>query len=283
LDSTNIIEPELAVITNIGWDHMNILGDTLEKIAFEKGGIIKKNTPVVLGESLPETLPVFTQICTERNAELQLAQQKRKVLDWRWEKNYLVTEVSEDHNTDHNIFHLDLIGLYQVKNLVTVLEACDQMKLKGWKISDDQIEKALQQTKKITGLHGRWDVIHQHPQVVLDVAHNSDGIKQLVQQIEITPHDRLHIILGMVKDKDIENVLALLPKTATYYFTNAQIPRALPANELAEAALNHGLQGKVFTDVNIALRTVLEHAHKDDLVLVCGSVFLVGEVNTSIH
>ncbi len=283
LDSTNIITPELSVITNIGWDHMNLLGDTLEKIAFEKAGIIKKGIPVVVGEVLPETFPVFQDISKEKRSPLSIASQKRRVVDWHWEKNELIVEVAEENHTDHKTWQLDLPGLYQTKNLLIVLEVCFQLKQLGWKIDDDIIHKGLKQVKKLTGLHGRWEIIHQSPVVVLDVAHNIDGIKQLVQQIELTEHRELHIITGMVKDKEVEKILELLPKEAHYYFTKAQIPRAIPENELAEKAKLVKLNGHSFPTVNEALQSALQHAHRDDLVVVCGSVYLVGEVNTSIH
>ena len=278
LDSTNIITPELSVITNIGWDHMNLLGDTLEKIAFEKAGIIKKEIPFVVGEVIPETLPIFEQAAKEKKSPMSIASQKRKVVDWRWEKHELIVEVAEEHHTDHKTWHLDLPGLYQTKNLLTVLETCYQLKQKGWKLDDDSIHKGLKQVKKLTGLHGRWEIIHQSPAIVLDVAHNVDGIKQLVQQIELTDHRQLHIITGMVKDKEVEKILALLPKEAIYYFTKAQIPRAIPENELAEKANLAGLKGHSFPNVNEAFHSALQHAHPDDLVVICGSVYLVGEV-----
>jgi dihydrofolate synthase / folylpolyglutamate synthase len=283
LDSTNIITPILSVITNIGWDHMNMLGDTLEKIAGEKAGIIKKKIPVVVGETLPETLSVFQKVATEKYAPLHLAPQKRQVTDWKWEKNELVAEVAEEHHTDRKIYHLDLPGIYQTKNLLTVLESCSQLRQQGWNVDDKKIQTALRQTKKLNGLHGRWDIIHQHPLVVLDVAHNTDGIAELLKQLELTPHHHLYIITGMVKDKEIDKVLMMLPKKASYYFTKAQIPRALPENELKTKADAAGLQGEAYPDVNSALKDALAKAKKEDLILICGSVFLVGEVNTSLH
>ena len=283
LDSTNIIIPELSVITNIGWDHMNLLGDSLEKIALEKAGIIKMAVPVVIGETIPETNPIFEQVAKEKNAPLSIATQKRQVLDWKWEKNILIAEVAEEHHTDHKVYHLDLPGIYQTKNLLTVLEACSQLQQKGWPIDDKIINHGLKHAKKNTGLHGRWEIIHHSPMVVMDVAHNVDGIRQLVQQSELTEHRELHIIIGMVKDKDIDQVLALLPKRATYYFTKAQIPRALPEDELMEKAKKTELKGYAFPEVNQALEFALRHSHPDDLIIICGSVFLVGEVNTSIH
>jgi len=254
LDSTNIITPELAIITNIGWDHMNLLGDTLQQIAGEKAGIIKDHVPIIVGEVLKETLPVFEKIAADKKATLHIASQKRQVLEWKWEKHELVVEIAEEHKTDHKVYHLDLAGLYQAKNVLTVLEACTQLQQLGWNIESTVIRKALQQVKKLTGLHGRWDVIHEHPLVVLDVGHNEDGIKQLLKQIELTDHHELHIILGMVNDKEIDKVLKLLPGTAHYYFTQAQIPRALPAHDLYQKATIYELNGNYYPDVNTALK-----------------------------
>lgn len=278
LDSTNVINPEISVITNIGWDHMNLLGDTLEKIAYEKAGIIKENIPVVVGEFLPETKLVFEKVTREKNASLILAQEKRFVIEWKYEHHKLLATIVDKHNDKHEIFALDIPGIYQTKNLVTVLEALHQLQLKGWNISDKQIKEGLSKTKKITGLHGRWELVGENPAVILDVGHNEDGIKQIVEQLELATYNELHIIIGMVKDKEVERVLSLLPKYANYIFTKAQIPRALSENELAEKAASIGLQGKAFPEVNAALTEVLTHAHNDDLILICGSVFLVGEV-----
>jgi dihydrofolate synthase/folylpolyglutamate synthase len=278
-DSTNVITPELSVITNIGWDHMNMLGDSLDKIAFEKAGIIKENIPAVVGEVLPETKDVFIQKAKEKNAPLSIASQRRQATNWHWEKQELVVEVSEQHKTDHQIYHLDLTGIYQVKNLLTVLEACFQLRQLGWNTGEKIMQKALPNVKKITGLHGRWEIIHHKPDVVLDVAHNVDGIKQIAEQIEVTDYRQLHLIIGMVKDKEVEKVISLLPREADYYFTKAHIPRALPEDQLAIKAKSIGLEGETFADVNTALQAALAKAHKEDLILICGSVFLVGEVN----
>jgi len=278
LDSTNVVMPEISIITNIGMDHMNILGDTLEKIAGEKAGIIKKRIPVVIGEVLHETQPVFEAKAKEENASLVIASQKRQAADWKWVKSELIVEVAEEHSTDHKIYRLDLPGIYQLKNLLTVLEACHQLKDKGWKLDDDIIRRGLQQVKKLTGLHGRWDIIHQHPTIVLDVAHNEDGIKQLLEQVEVTDHHALHIVTGFVKDKEVDKVLSLLPKTAQYYFTRADIPRALDVDSLIQMAKRHHLDGRTYDNVNAALKDAKTKAAKDDLIIVCGSVFLVGEV-----
>ncbi len=278
LDSTNVIIPELSIITNIGMDHMNILGDSLEKIAGEKAGIIKDKVPVVIGEVLPQTMPIFEAVAKEKNAPLYIASKKRHAVDWKWANHELIVEVSEEHLTDHRIFHLDLPGIYQLKNLLTVLESCYQLKIKGWNLQDEIIHKALRQVKKITGLHGRWDIIHQHPTVVLDVAHNEDGINQLLEQIEVTDHHRLHLITGFVKDKEVDHILSMFPKNAEYYFTQANIPRALEATALLQKAERQGLKGREYPDVNSALKEAIASAGRNDLVVVCGSVFLVGEV-----
>ena len=282
-DSTNIITPELSVITNIGWDHMNILGDSLEQIAYEKAGIIKQNIPVVVGDVLPETETIFQHVATENNAPLHIAD--RQAIGWRWEKpaqcsgrHELVVEVAQKNKTDHQLYHLDLPGIYQTKNLVTVLESCAQLQQLGWNVEESDIKTGLRFAKKLTDLHGRWEIIHQHPLVVLDVAHNQDGIKMLMEQVEVTEHEHLHIIFGIVKDKEIEKILVLFPRLADFYFTQADIPRAVPAQTLQKEAEHFGLKGKTYANVNAAIKIALSRASKEDLILICGSVFLVGEV-----
>lgn len=276
LDSTNIITPELSVITNIGWDHMNMLGDTLEKIAFEKAGIIKEGIPVVIGEVLPETLPVFKIAAKEKNTALHIAEQAWQCLDSKWENHKLIVTVS---NEQTETYQLDLPGIYQTRNLLTVLESCCELEKKGWKINSDHIKTALSGVKKLTGLHGRWEIIRHSPLLVLDVAHNANGIEQLTRQISLTNHNQLHIVLGMVKDKDIDQILRLLPKTAIYYFTKAQIPRALPEEELQKKAAMHQLKGSYYSTVNTALYAASLNAKKEDMIVVCGSIFVVGEIS----
>jgi dihydrofolate synthase/folylpolyglutamate synthase len=281
LDSTNIITPILSIITNIGMDHMNMLGNTLTAIAGEKAGIIKPTIPVVIGETLPETKTVFEQKAASVKAPIIYAQQERWITDFSWEHSHLSVTVSNQANGEHHAFQLDLPGLYQTNNLLTILEAVHQLKKQGYQISDDTLTSALANVKKLTGLRGRWDVIDQHPTIVLDVAHNEDGIRQLIQQIELQTFTHLHIIMGMVKDKEITKMLDLLPKQADYYFTKAQIPRALAETDLQLLATEKGLQGHCFAEVNLALAAAKQRAHKNDLIIVCGSVFVVGEVNFS--
>lgn len=282
LDSTNIITPVLSVITNIGWDHMNLLGNSLEKIAEEKAGIIKPNVPVVIGEVIPESKLVFLQKAQKQNAELHFAQEEFRLKSFHHNDDILSVEIEETETRKSDSYQLDLPGIYQTKNILTVLASVKQLQKTNWKISNDHLHSALKQTKKINGLHGRWERIHENPRVILDVGHNEDGVKQIVLQLSQTKHNRLHIVLGMVKDKEIDKVLSLLPKDAVYYFTRAQIPRALPETDLKQKALDHHLTGETFTDVNAALNNAKQMANTDDLILVCGSVFLVGEVDQSV-
>ncbi|MFT4153058.1 bifunctional folylpolyglutamate synthase/dihydrofolate synthase [Parafilimonas sp.] len=279
LDSTNIILPELSIITNIGYDHTNILGDTLEKIAYEKAGIIKRNIPVIIGEVLHETKPVFQSSAKEKNAPLIFAQENFYVQDFSYENNHLKTEVVDVRKGGHYTYLLDLPGVYQTKNIITVCEVIHQLQLKGWHIKSGQVEKALKKVKHLTGLHGRWEKVKENPSVIVDVAHNTAGIKQLLEQLKLETYTRLHLVIGFVKDKDVESMLSLLPVSAAYYFTKAQLPRALNEKALADLAALYGLKGKDFPDVHAAVAAALTYADKEDLVLVCGSVFLVGEVN----
>jgi dihydrofolate synthase / folylpolyglutamate synthase len=286
LDSTNIITPILSVITNIGYDHMNILGDTLELIAYEKAGIIKQHVPVVIGEYLPETKTIFTDKATAKNAPVHFAQEEYSISNIVAKTYTLECEVTSLKNNSSESFVLDLNGLYQTKNLCTVLCAEDILMEQGFLISNEAEKLALANVKKLTGLHGRWEVIADEPTIVLDVAHNEDGIKQILEQIKWSmvngQWSNIHIVIGMVKDKEVSKVLSLLPKDAAYYFTNAHIPRALPAKELQKKAAVYNLTGKVFDDVNNAVTNAKKNAKKNDLIIVCGSVFFVGEVNREI-
>lgn len=278
LDSTNIITPQLSVITNIGYDHVQILGDTLEKIAYEKAGIIKHHVPVVIGEKKPATADVFIAKATEMQCPIFFAEDYFRIENWKYENEELIAEVQEKGKTDHQKYHLGLSGQYQLKNLLTVLETCKQLPALGFEVKAEDLYNGIRLVKKQTGLHGRWETIQQQPRIVLDVAHNKNGMQELMNQLEITSYHQLRIVIGMVKDKDVDAILQLLPKNAFYYFTNAHIPRALSAGELKAKAALYGLDGNSFENVNISLSEAKAHAHKDDLILVCGSVFLVGEV-----
>ncbi|MBA3674312.1 MAG: bifunctional folylpolyglutamate synthase/dihydrofolate synthase [Chitinophagaceae bacterium] len=282
LDSTNIITPELSIITNIGYDHMNILGDTLGKIAYEKAGIIKNKIPVVIGESIPETKDIFLEKAKQCSAEIIFAEDLLMISNAVLHNKNLEVEVVEinpdSYRDQKEKYNLDLNGIYQKKNLLTVLAAINTLNKLGYKLEKENINTALSTVKKLTGLYGRWDVIHECPTIALDVAHNEDGIKQLLHQISLCKYNRLHIVFGIVKDKDSNKILSLLPKDAIYYFTKAQIPRALPENELIKKAKAHNLTGEKYSEVNQALAAAIRDADKEDLIVVCGSVYLVGEV-----
>lgn len=282
LDSTNIITPELSVITNIGWDHMNMLGDTLEKISFEKAGIIKENIPVVIGEMQKETDEIFCGIADENNSPIYFAEDVFQVSSYQLDEQQLKVDVHD--NTDNSIhqYSIDLPGIYQTKNLCPSLAVIKLLKQNGWDISFTAIKNGLQNVKQLTGLHGRWEIIHQHPNIVLEVAHNRNGIEQMLQHIDQLSFNELHLIIGMVKDKEIENVLKLLPTNAHYYFTQANIPRAMPAVELQQKAVILNLHGQTFDNVNNALQDALRNASENDLIIICGSIFLVAEVNKQL-
>ena len=277
LDSTNVINPVLSIITNIGWDHMNLLGNSLEAISYEKAGIIKENTPVVIGKKQEESWPVFTLIAKQKNATIQLASTNCPVKEYKWKENLLEVAI-EKENSLHS-YQLDLTGVYQVENISTVCCAVDQLRKNGFSISEESLTKGLRNVSTITGFQGRWEKIASNPSVILDVAHNVDGIRQVLRQLEMIDYNHLHIVIGMVKDKEIEKVLSLLPKTATYYFTQAQLPRALPALDLEAIAKKTGLTGFVFNAVNSAIEEAQKNARIDDLILVCGSLFIIGEVD----
>ncbi|HSV09630.1 MAG TPA: folylpolyglutamate synthase/dihydrofolate synthase family protein [Hanamia sp.] len=277
LDSTNVITPLLSIITNISFDHTDILGDTLGKIAYEKAGIIKPDIPVVIGETVEETKIVFEKKAKETNSKIIFAKKIFEILSSKYDVKYLDLEILNKETKEKNNYTLDLNGIYQEKNILTVLTAIEILKNK-FSFKEEKIKSALSKVKKLTGLFGRWDVIHENPTVALDVAHNEDGIKQLIKQINKSKFENLHIVFGMVKDKDLQKVLAQFPKDASFYFTKAHNPRALPEEELKEKAKQFQLTGDTFPDVNKALKSALDNASNNDLIVVCGSVFVIAEV-----
>ena len=287
LDSTNVIEPELSIITNIGFDHMALLGNTLEAIAFEKAGIIKKDTPVVIGAIDTATKKVFEEKANKENAPIYFAENfiEFKSFQNNWQNALFEFNQPLIHLLDAPIFpkkftvECDLPAKYQAKNLKAVLVAAQLLSTMGWKLTASKVVKALSQIKKNNGLMGRWECIQDSPRVILDVAHNEHGVHALLEQLASLQYQQLHIVTGMVKDKDVQSVLKLLPKNALYYFTQSHIPRALPVEELAAQANEIGLNGTNFEDVNIALSEAIKKANHNDLILVIGSVFLVAEVD----
>ena len=287
LDSTNVIEPELSIITNIGFDHMALLGNTLEAIASEKAGIIKKETPVVIGASDIDTKKVFEDKASKENAPIYFVEEfiEFKSFQNNWQNALFEFNQPLIHLLDAPLFpknftvECDLPAKYQAKNLKAVLVATQLLSTMGWKLTANKVMKALSQIKKNNGLMGRWECIQESPRVILDVAHNEHGVHALLEQLTSLHYQQLHIVTGMVKDKDVQSVLKLLPKNALYYFTQSHIPRALPVHELADQAADIGLNGQSFEDVNLALKEAIKNANHQDLILVIGSVFLVAEVD----
>jgi dihydrofolate synthase / folylpolyglutamate synthase len=277
LDSTNVITPELSVITNIGWDHKEILGDTLERIAFEKAGIIKPGVPVVISERQPETQDVFIRRAAEQNAPIFFAADDYEVQP--------VTKDSEIHYKvlyrSDVIFHdlyIPLQGYYQKKNLTGVLKAVEILDQNSWGLTATGLVEGLSNVIHLTGLKGRWQKLGENPFIVCDTGHNIDGMREVVKQIKAQTFQKLHIVFGVVKDKDVQAVLSVLPKDAFYYFCEAKIPRAMDAVQLEMLARSKGLQGTVIKDVNAALTEARRQATKDDMIFIGGSTFVVAEL-----
>jgi len=272
LDSTNIIHPELSVITNISFDHIQFLGNTLAEIAGEKAGIIKPKTPVVIGEVLADTFPVFIKKANEENAPVVFAEQKQSVKFVEYTEDKMIVDTA-----GYEKLNIGLCGEYQLKNIATVLTALQELQKQGFAIYEDDIRAGFENVVSLTNLQGRWQVMQQKPLVVMDTAHNKAGIEYIARQLRAQKYEKLHIVIGMVNDKDITGVLSLLPKDAEYYFTAAQIERALSAEKLKMQAEDAGLSGNEYSTVNLAVNTALLHAGENDIVYIGGSNFVVGE------
>ena len=253
LDSTNIIKPELSIITNIGIDHTNLLGNTIEKIAAEKAGIIKENTPIIIGRKQKETNTIFQNIAKEKNAHL------------------IYTNPQQNYVTD-------LKGEYQKENINTTIAVIEQLLEQGWVINRSNIEQGLLKTITNTQLLGRWQTLSKSPDIICDTGHNEDGIKQISKQLKNTKFEQLHFVFGTVNDKNLDSILSHLPKNACYYFCQADIVRAMNAQELKNKAKAFNLNGDAFTSVKQALNNAKECANKDDLIFIGGSTFVVAEV-----
>ena len=278
LDSTNIITPELSVITNISLDHTNILGDTLPEIAFEKAGIIKNSIPVIIGEQQAKSSPVFLKSAKTNQAEIIFAESALTINKVIKKNNTLKFNIFKNEELIFKDLKIDLTGTYQLKNIKTVIQSVLILKEKGFKIPDEAIYKALKNVKKITGLQGRWQTLSKKPLVICDTGHNKAGLTEVLKNIANTPHKNLHIVMGMVKDKDIDGVLALLPQKASYYFCAPALERALPATELAQKAGKFNLNGQIYKSVKSALKQAKENAKSNDLIFVGGSTFVVAEI-----
>jgi dihydrofolate synthase/folylpolyglutamate synthase len=272
LDSTNIIQPELSVITNISYDHVGFLGNTLEKIAFEKAGIIKSKTPVIIGETLPETRPVFETKAKIENAPVYYAEDLIKVKFIEFKNNKMRVETS-----DNKSFTIGLCGLYQLKNIATTLTAVKQLKALNYDITDAHLREGLENVSEITGLQGRWQIVQQKPLVIADIAHNPAGIQFVTKQLRAQPYHHLRIIFGVVNDKDISAMLPFLPKNARYYFTQANIERALSVEPLHQKAQSNHLKGDAYLSVKQAVESAFKESLPDDCILITGSNYVVGE------
>lgn len=278
LDCTNIIMPEVCVVTNISFDHVMFLGDTLAKIASEKAGIIKHGVPVVIGESVEETRPVFLQRAKEIDAPIFFAEEDEEVTAWQFSRDGGI-----DYRTrTYGVLHGELGGECQVKNTNTILCAVEQLKKRGFSIADDDVRTGLDGVCGMTGLMGRWQTLQEQPKVVCDTGHNVGGFRWIVQQLSRIKSP-LHIVFGMVDDKDIRSVLSILPKEARYYFCQATVKRAMPFGKLHEMATDFGLEGNGYPSVEEAYSAALNNAAQDDFVYVGGSSFVVADLLTYLQ
>ena len=261
LDCTNIIQPVLSVITNISFDHVQFLGDTLPKIASEKAGIIKSGIPVCIGENInPEVKAVFQDKAKEVGAPITFAEDEsfpRKGLEGA-----------------------ALQGLCQEKNQQTILTTVRLLRERGIEISDKAIKKGFKEVCTMTGLMGRWQILSKKPLTICDTAHNKGGLDYIFRHLATLPHQRLHFVFGMVSDKDVDAVLSMMPKDAVYYFTQASVQRAMPAEEVCKRAKTHNLHGKVFNDVKTAFLAAKEEASSKNIIYIGGSTFIVADLLT---
>lgn len=274
LDSTNIISPLASVITNISFDHMALLGNTLEKIAGEKAGIIKSGIPAIVGVRDKEYDFVFEERAASVNTTLSFAGEQWKV-EKNPEGNYHLKRSSGEEFCN---LSCELKGDYQRKNIPTVLETIPALRAAGLQITDEQVRTGISRVITNTGLHGRWQTLAQSPLTICDTGHNIDGITEIVQQLQKCQYERLHFVIGMVNDKDVDHVLCILPKDAIYYFTKASIPRAMNEEILAEKARTAGLHGTCYPTVATAYEAARQNATKQDMIYIGGSTFVVAEV-----
>ncbi|OIN60925.1 bifunctional folylpolyglutamate synthase/dihydrofolate synthase [Arsenicibacter rosenii] len=278
LDSTNIISPQLSLITNIGFDHTDILGETLDKIAFEKAGIIKETIPVIAGELLPETEPVFERMAAEKNAPLYRAVDYYKARVDGHRNGLLDVTVQASVSGKEYGFALDLAGDYQALNLPAVLLATDLLQ-EQFPVGEGVIRDALRSVVSGTGLKGRFQIIQESPKIIVDTAHNKPGLRAFFKALESVPKQQLHIVFGMVADKDPGLLLSELPVAARYYFCEAESPRSLKSIDLQKEASRFGLLGVPFTDVNSALDEAKKNTNVNDVIITVGSNYIVSELN----
>jgi dihydrofolate synthase / folylpolyglutamate synthase len=280
LDSTNVILPLLSVITNIGLDHTQILGDTLPLIAAEKAGIIKDKTPVVVGETHPETEQVFFRHALSKQTTVLYADSLWELVKVKQDADFQYFKAINKAEQKMYDLKTDLMGNFQIHNIKTVLTAMGVLYNMGWDVSLGNVLESLSHVKALTGLRGRWEYFQHNPTIILDVAHNPDGLEYLKDNLQSVQKDgagRLHIVCGFVKDKDVAGALRLFPKDAIYYFTNAHVPRAMPADDLKQLASESGITGNAYKTVDDALIEISLKATEEDVILITGSFFIVGE------
>jgi len=277
LDSTNIITPVLSIITNISYDHKDLLGDTLGAIAGEKAGIIKQGIPVIIGEQHPETERVFFEHAIHKQTAIHYADSLWGMVRVKHDEQYQYYKVVDNARREMFDMHTDLKGSYQQHNIKTILTAAQMLSYRGFNLPMDTVLKALEDVKKRTGLRGRWDVLQNSPLVVCDVAHNPAGLTEVLQQFGQLSVQKKHILVGFVSDKDVPAALDLFPRDATYYFTNANIQRALPAADLKQLADEKNLPGEAYSSVAKALGAAMANLEENDALLITGSFFVVGE------
>jgi dihydrofolate synthase / folylpolyglutamate synthase len=277
LDSTNVINPVVSVITSIGWDHKELLGNTLPEIAREKAGIIKDQTPVVISERQESVEKVFITKAREHQAPLVFASDRYKASFTRLGAAVTCSVWKDGRPFLENV-DVPLQAKYQEKNLPGVLQAIETLNSRGFQIGNEQIRHGLEHVILQTNLKGRWQKLNSRPLVICDTGHNIDGVQEVVRQIRGYNYSKLHIVWGMVKDKDTAGILSVLPKDASYYFCEAKIPRALDATTLSRQAAAAGLHGLVIADVNEALSAALQAAAGDDFIFIGGSTFVVAEI-----
>ncbi|WP_187443986.1 bifunctional folylpolyglutamate synthase/dihydrofolate synthase [Sphingobacterium phlebotomi] len=278
LDSTNILLPALCVITNIGMDHTDLLGNTLAEIAGEKAGIIKPQVPVVLSERDEAIAYVFEQKAHELKAPLRFASTELTVQGYERRGKGLILRIVDNIRHRTKEIYVGLAGHYQQKNILGVLTAVDELRKQGWEIGEEQLCEGLAYVERNTGLQGRWQTLSTNPLIICDTGHNEDGIREVIANIQSTAYKGLHIIIGVMRDKDISHMLPQLPKEAIYYFCNPAMSRALPADELQDRAILYGLQGEAYPSVDNALASAKKAFQEGDLIFVGGSNFVVAEV-----
>ncbi|HLT41247.1 MAG TPA: folylpolyglutamate synthase/dihydrofolate synthase family protein [Sphingobacteriaceae bacterium] len=278
LDSTNIINPVLSIITNISLDHINILGNSVEEIAAEKAGIIKEHIPVVISEKTKETAPIFEETAHEKASKITFASDVCELSIIKNEGKYLeilAQLLTENHKAE--VYHLDLTGSYQKKNLAGVLLAIDELSSLGHSISQENIHDGLANVKALTGLMGRWQTLGESPLIICDTGHNEKGWEEILININQQEVDHLHMVIGVMRDKDIESLLNILPREASYYFCRANFERSLPEKDLLELAQDKNLKGISYKSIAEAIQAAKANANKTDLIFIGGSTFVVAE------